>query len=57
MKLFRISVVFLSAELDISPALWSGAAIGPEGLLVFLCGGFGTFIVDRLKLEKRRTVS
>lgn len=38
-------------------ALWSGAAIGPEGLLVFLCGGFGTFIVDRLKLEKRRTVS
>jgi H+/Cl- antiporter ClcA len=34
-------------------ALWSGAAIGPEGLLVFLCGGVGTFIADRLKLEKQ----
>src|SRR5215469_3866753 len=34
-------------------ALWSGAAIGPEGLLVFLCGGVGTFIADRLKLEKK----
>jgi H+/Cl- antiporter ClcA len=34
-------------------ALWSGAAVGPEGLLVFLCGGAGTFIADRLKLEKK----
>jgi len=34
-------------------ALWSGAAIGPEGLLVFLCGGAGTLIADRLKLEKK----
>src|SRR6266704_3270916 len=33
-------------------ALWSGAAIGPEGPLVFLSGGVGTFIADRLKLEK-----
>src|SRR6266516_3359256 len=33
-------------------ALWSGAAIGPEGALVFLSGGVGTFIADRLKLEK-----
>ena len=33
-------------------ALWSGAAVGPEGPLVFLSGGVGTFIADRLKLEK-----
>ncbi len=33
-------------------ALWSGAAIGPEGPLVFLSGGVGTFIADRLKIEK-----
>lgn len=33
-------------------ALWSGAAIGPEGPLVFLTGGMGSFISDRLKLQK-----
>jgi H+/Cl- antiporter ClcA len=33
-------------------ALWSGAAIGPEGSLVFLTGGIGSFIADRLRLEK-----
>ncbi|HEY6408419.1 MAG TPA: chloride channel protein [Ktedonobacteraceae bacterium] len=33
-------------------ALWSGAAVGPEGALVFLSGGVGTFIADRLKIEK-----
>src|SRR6266568_6071228 len=33
-------------------ALWSGAAVGPEGPLVFLSGGVGSFIADRLKLEK-----
>jgi H+/Cl- antiporter ClcA len=33
-------------------SLWSGAAVGPEGPLVFLSGGVGSFIVDRLKLEK-----
>jgi H+/Cl- antiporter ClcA len=32
--------------------LWSGAAVGPEGPLVFLSGGVGSFIADRLKLEK-----
>jgi len=33
-------------------ALWSGAAVGPEGPLVFLTGGVGTFISDRLRLQK-----
>ncbi|MGZ3609964.1 MAG: chloride channel protein [Ktedonobacteraceae bacterium] len=33
-------------------ALWSGAAVGPEGPLVFLSGGVGTFITDRLRIEK-----
>jgi len=33
-------------------ALWSGAAIGPEGTLVFLTGGLGTFVSERLKLQK-----
>jgi H+/Cl- antiporter ClcA len=33
-------------------ALWSGAAVGPEGPLVFLTGGFGTFVSERLKLQK-----
>lgn len=33
-------------------ALWSGAAVGPEGPLVFLTGGFGSFVCDRLKLQK-----
>jgi len=32
--------------------LWSGAAVGPEGPLVFLTGGVGTFISDRLRLQK-----
>jgi H+/Cl- antiporter ClcA len=32
-------------------ALWSGAAVGPEGPLVFLSGGVGSFIADRLKLD------
>src|SRR5437868_9570387 len=36
-------------------ALWSGAAVGPEGPLVFLSGGVGSFIADRLKLEKDRS--
>ncbi len=33
-------------------ALWSGAAVGPEAPLVFVTGGMGTYISDRLKLEK-----
>lgn len=33
-------------------ALWSGAAIGPEGPLVFLTGGLGSFVSERLKLQK-----
>jgi H+/Cl- antiporter ClcA len=33
-------------------ALWSGAAVGPEGPLVFLSGGVGSFFADRLKIEK-----
>jgi H+/Cl- antiporter ClcA len=33
-------------------ALWSGAAVGPEGTLVFLTGGLGTFVSQRLKLQK-----
>ena len=33
-------------------SLWSGAPVGPEGPLVFLTGGFGTFLSDRLKLKK-----
>lgn len=33
-------------------SLWSGAAVGPEGPLVFLTGGLGSFISDRLKLQK-----
>jgi H+/Cl- antiporter ClcA len=32
--------------------LWSGAAVGPEGPLTFLSGGVGSFIADRLRLEK-----
>jgi hypothetical protein len=34
-------------------ALWSGAAIDPEGPVVFLSGGVGSFIADRLKLIKK----
>ena len=33
-------------------ALWSGGAVGPEGTLVFLTGGLGTFLSERLKLQK-----
>ena len=33
-------------------SLWSGASVGPEGPLVFLTGGFGTFLSERLKLKK-----
>src|SRR5215210_6951304 len=33
-------------------SLWSGAAVGPEGTLVFLTGGVGTFVSDRLRLQK-----
>ena len=33
-------------------ALWSGAAVGPEGTLVFLTGGLGTFASERLRLQK-----
>jgi chloride channel protein, CIC family len=33
-------------------ALWSGAAVGPEGPLVFLSGGVGSFIADRLRIEQ-----
>ncbi|HEY1247665.1 MAG TPA: chloride channel protein, partial [Nitrososphaera sp.] len=32
-------------------SLWSGAAVGPEGPLVFLTGGIGTFFSNRLKLQ------
>jgi H+/Cl- antiporter ClcA len=32
--------------------MWSGAAVGPEGPLVFLTGGVGSWCVDRLKLAK-----
>jgi H+/Cl- antiporter ClcA len=33
-------------------SLWSGGPVGPEGPLVFLTGGVGSFIADRLKIEK-----
>jgi len=33
-------------------ALWSGAAVGPEGTLVFLSGGLSTFVSERLRLQK-----
>lgn len=33
-------------------SLWSGAAVGPEGPLVFLSGGVGSFVSDRLRLQK-----
>ena len=33
-------------------ALWSGAAVGPEGPLVFLTGGVGSFVSEKLKLQK-----
>ena len=33
-------------------ALWSGASIGPEGTLSFLATGLGTFVSERLRLQK-----
>jgi H+/Cl- antiporter ClcA len=33
-------------------SLWSGAAVGPEGPLTFLIGGFGSYLSERLKLKK-----
>lgn len=33
-------------------SLWSGAAVGPEGPLAFLTGGFGSYLSDRLRLKK-----
>lgn len=33
-------------------ALWSGAPVGPEGTLTFLAGGLGTFVSERLRLQK-----
>lgn len=33
-------------------SLWSGAAIGPEGPLTFLTGGFGSYLSERLRLKK-----
>src|ERR671925_1088329 len=33
-------------------SLWSGAAVGPEGPLVFLTGGVGSLCADRLKPGK-----
>jgi len=33
-------------------SLWSGAAVGPEGPLTFLTGGFGTYLSERLRLQK-----
>jgi len=41
-----------SIMLEAFITLWSGAAVGPEGPLVFLSGGVGSFIAERLKLEK-----
>ena len=41
-----------SIMLEAFITLWSGSAIGPEGPLVFLSGGVGTFIADRLRIEK-----
>jgi H+/Cl- antiporter ClcA len=52
-KTGRITPRYLpSILLEAFIALWSGAAIGPEGPLVFLTGGVGTFIADRLRIEK-----
>jgi chloride channel protein, CIC family len=52
-KTGRITPRYLpSILLEAFIALWSGAAIGPEGPLVFLSGGVGTFIADRLRIEK-----
>ena len=44
----RLPSIMLQAFIS----LWSGAAVGPEGPLVFLTGGVGSFVSDRLKLQK-----
>ena len=44
----RVPSIMLQAFIS----LWSGAAIGPEGPLTFMTGGFGTFLSERLKLGK-----
>ncbi|MFL5703388.1 MAG: chloride channel protein [Ktedonobacteraceae bacterium] len=41
-----------SIMLEAMITLWSGAAVGPEGPLVFLTGGVGSWCADRLKLAK-----
>jgi H+/Cl- antiporter ClcA len=41
-----------SIMLEAFITLWSGAAVGPEGPLVFLSGGVGSFIAERLRIEK-----
>jgi H+/Cl- antiporter ClcA len=52
-KTGRINPHYLpSILLEAFIALWSGASVGPEGPLVFLSGGFGTFVAERLKIEK-----
>ena len=38
-------------------ALWSGAAIGPEGTLAFLTGGLGTFCLRTTEASERRCAS
>ena len=49
----RVSYRYLpSILLEALLALWSGAAIGPAAPLAQLSGGLGSFIADRLKLEK-----
>ena len=41
-----------SIMLEAIITLWSGAAVGPEGPLVFLTGGIGSLCADRLRLAK-----
>ena len=36
-------------------SLISGAALGPEAPLADTCGGIGTFIADKLKLDEKET--
>lgn len=36
-------------------SLISGAALGPEAALADTCGGMGTFIADKLKLDEKET--
>jgi H+/Cl- antiporter ClcA len=44
----KVPAIMLQAFIS----LWSGAAIGPEGPLTFMTGGFGSFLSERLKLKK-----